>query len=125
MRFYVYLYLYFSLLGCNQSNTITTQSTKKNIVPFANYLKVYLHDNFTEVQIISPTSNKIEKKFALIPHKKTITLSKEFEIIHTPIRNLVALSSNQIGMLNELNQIYKVKGVSNKKYIIYENIFRI
>lgn len=125
MRFYVYLCFYFSILGCNQSNTIPTQSTKKNIVPFANYLKVYLHDNFTEVQIISPTSNKIEKKFALIPHKKTITLSKEYEIIHTPIRNLVALSSNQIGMLNELNQIYKVKGVSNKKYIHNKTVLKL
>ena len=117
MRFYVFLFLYFSLLGCNQRNSISKQSTKKNIVPFANYLKIYLHDNFTEIQIISPTSHKIEKKFALIPNQKKISISNEYEIIHTPIKNLVALSSNQIGMLNVLGQISKIKGVSNKIYI--------
>lgn len=125
MRFYVFLFLCFSLLGCNQRNSLSNQSTKKNIVPFANYLKIYLHDNFTEVQIISPTSHKIEKKFALIPNQKKISISNEYEIIHTPIKNLVALSSNQIGMLNVLGQISKIKGVSNKIYIHNNSVLKL
>lgn len=88
-------------------------------------MKIYRHQNFTEVHIISPKTNKIEKKFALLTSKKKLMLSKEFEIIQTPVKNLIALASNQIGMLNQLNQISKIKGISNKKYIYNRTILQL
>ena len=117
MKFAFFILVSFSILSCKEQRTETTRSHLKNLVPFSNYLKIFNHPTFIEIQIISPSSHQIEKKYALISNFKNSSIPKGYEIIHTPIKNMVALTSNQIGMLNELNQISKIKGISNKKFI--------
>lgn len=117
MKFAFFILICFSIFSCKEHQTETTRSRLKNLVPYSNYLKIFKHQTFVEVQIISPTTHNVEKKYALISNFKNHSIPKGHEIIHTPIKNMVALTSNQIGMLNELNQISKIKGISNKKFV--------
>ena len=110
----------FLLFSCDKSAKITTPpyTNSKNEVEFAQNFRIFKQKQYTEIQIINPENQHIEKRLICYSKKQNKPKQKTDAIyIQTPIKGIICLSSTQIGMLNKINALSNVKGIDNPNYL--------
>ncbi len=120
-KFHFYLIFLLVLVvnsGCsNSTKSGTTESKFLNTVKYAENFKLIKHPFFIELQILDPVKGKVERRFALVNKGESLVLSSNIERIELPVKGMICLSATHIGMLNKLNAISSIKGISNRKYV--------
>jgi iron complex transport system substrate-binding protein len=117
MKIWIWLTFLVLVFGCKPKIKINRNKIA-SIIPYAKYLKVREGNGFVEVKIINPDTEEVEKTLILVPRnqgKPAVTSSSE--IIQVPIKGMICLSATQIGMMDKLNCLSKIKGVSSIKYV--------
>lgn len=113
------LYL-FIVASCGKQDNIKTllNNSNKNEVEYAQNIKIFKEKYHTEIQIINPEKNSIEKRIICFSNKQYLP-KREGNVIYiqTPVKGMVCLSSTHIGMLNKINALSFVKGIDNPNYI--------
>lgn len=115
--------LLFSLLfmACSEQKIAENElfSSDRNLITRAEGFRVFEIENGYRLQFMNPwIADEILADFYLYPD--TLTLSKEQEnknIIRTPLRSIITLSSTQWSPLNRLGEIDIVKGISEASYV--------
>lgn len=116
MKFLLTLFVFAAVLqGCKQNESPLIQSS--SAVIHAQFFKLIKHPDYQELQIISPKTKKVEYRYALVKKDRKLNLSKDLEKIEVPVKNLAALSTTFIGMLNELNALETVKITTDVQYV--------
>ncbi|MBI2258655.1 MAG: ABC transporter substrate-binding protein [Flavobacteriia bacterium] len=113
----IFLYIISSLIivyGCNQTHQNKQElKNNKSIVKYAQYFDIFEYKNGYKLQIINPDNGNIEKTFFVNKH----SINKEKNQIKVPIKSIICLSGTDIGYINKLNKIEKIKGISQLKYL--------
>lgn len=113
------------LLGCqNDSKDISTAIAKKgSVIKHATHLQIFEEDSIIRIHIVR--SDKKGSLFKLIlSNKKPSSIPEGYSFIQTPITDIAALSSTQIGMLSKLDAISSIRAVSNEKYVYNPDLLK-
>lgn len=92
-------------------------SFEQNLIKYAEGVRVFKIENGYRMQFLNPwIEGKLLADFFLYPD--TLKLAKKQEnVIRTPLRSLITLSSTQWSPLNQLDEIAIVKGISESSYV--------
>lgn len=84
-------------------------------IKYAKGFKIELHEGYKEIVVLNPwNKGEVFQKYYLIPRntKNTIDLPSDGQVIEVPIKNIAALSSTQIGVLDHLGVLDRIVAVS-------------
>lgn len=104
------------LISCDTEKAKNSEHLQYSITQYASQLRIFDEDSLVRVHIIRSDAKQTHFKMVLAdrkPHK----IPDGYVFIQTPVKNIAALSSTQIGMLQKLNAINAISAVSNKNYI--------
>lgn len=112
MKLHLLFFIFFFLFSCQESKKETTNS-EENIVQYAQHLSIIESKNGTQIIIKSPETGEIEQDW-FIPNQmvKATNLLKG-----VPFNRLTVLSSTHVGMLEKLEAIDLIVGITDKKYV--------
>ncbi len=84
----------------------------KNIVRYAQHLRITENKLSTKIEILSPETGQVEKEMNV---SNQMVKTKHF--IQVPLERLSVLSSTHVGMLAKLNAIESIVGITHQKYV--------
>lgn len=114
-KYVSFLFLIGFLIGCTEKETeYQKYNNSENLIQFAQTLEIFQDSNHVKVHIVNP-ENKLVYKYYLASNQNN--LPTDYIFIKTPISSLITLSGTHIGMLSKIDQISKIVGVSDRKYI--------
>jgi iron complex transport system substrate-binding protein len=97
------------LTACQGQSSKEIKEEGKSIVQYAKHFAIIPNENGCVIQIFSPEDHSVEK---------TIEINnKKAKISAYPIEKMAVLSSTHVGMLNKLDAIDRIVGVSSSLYI--------
>lgn len=116
--------LLFLFGSCNKSRGDYDQLNNygKNQIKFAKYLQIKKGFKKTLIEIVNPQNQKIQR--FILSEKAPLKLTKGVTFIKIPIASFIVLSSTHIGMLSKLNQIKRIRGISDVKYVFNPNLIQ-
>ncbi len=121
MKILLFTLLYlFIFVSCGKQENVkpSLSNSNKNEVEYAQNFKIFRQKHITEIQIVNPENNSIEKRIICYSSEQYIPKKNEHIIyIKIPVKGMVCLSSTHIGMLNKINALDVVKGIENPAYI--------
>ena len=79
---------------------------------------------YKQLIIRNPKTLKVETTYALIPRNSKMKRPENLKIIEVPVRNMAALSTSFIGMLNAIGSIDVIKATTEKQYIYNNQLIR-
>lgn len=99
--------------------TVTDQQSKKKTgaIKHAEHFQLVQVDNYQMLSIYHPKTHQLAARFALVNRGEKPQLAKDIPVISIPVRNMAALSSTFIGMLNELNALTTVSMTTSADYL--------
>jgi iron complex transport system substrate-binding protein len=104
-----------SIIGCAQKRpSKSTIQKRENLISYAQTLEIFEDSNSIKVHIINPENKHVYKLYLA---RDTKNIPAEYTYIKTPVNSIIALSGTHIGMLSKIDEISKIVGVSDKKYI--------
>jgi len=107
--------LVFALFSCTPAKVTETASANDTVIAYAQHLQIFYEDSVVRIHILRGEENT---SFKLILSDQPIKqIPKGYIFLQTPVKQIAALSSTQIGMLDKLESISSIRAVSNKKYI--------
>jgi iron complex transport system substrate-binding protein len=104
------------MVACTET-PVYEKVTGANQVVYAKHFRLFARNGYDELVILSPKSGKVETRYALVPRGTQPRVEKELVSIEVPVKNVAALSTTFIGMLNELNALDVVKASTDKQYV--------
>lgn len=108
-------------LSCNKKDSKTSASTKAEVLElqYAKGFQVEVTDQYTHITIRNPWDTvAILNSYILVDRAKDLPSNlPKGSIIRTPVQSVVATSTLQCSILNELNSVELVKGVCEPEYI--------
>lgn len=114
-KYVPFLFLIGLFFGCSEKKTENhAVHTSENQINFAQTLEIFQDSNHVKVHIVNP-ENKLVYKYYLARNDKNIPT--EYTFIKTPVSSIIALSGTHIGMLSKIDQVSRIVGVSDRKYI--------
>lgn len=106
------------LLGCNQPvKQHHKQQPVGEAVSYAKHFSITHRGEYTELVILNPENGSVEQRYGLV--KKTFKgkLPEGFIPIEVPLKSVIALSGTHIGMMNKLECLNAIEGISSAKYV--------
>jgi iron complex transport system substrate-binding protein len=119
----IFALLFFGLIGCSPGGNKTTLSAKRiDLLPisYAKGFKIEKFKYYEKVTVLSPwqRSRGISFEYFLVPFNKEVpTEIKGKQIIRTPIKRIICLSTSHIGFLGALNEIGSLIGLSGSGFV--------
>lgn len=120
MKFMFILFIGLFLVACGTSSQQT--SAQNGHIKYATNFQIIEKDSYQLLQLYHPKSHKIEASFALVRRGEHPTVPENTPTISVPVRNMAALSSTFIGMLNELHSLDCVKMTTSENYLWNKSI---
>lgn len=120
-RFQLFSLLLF-ITSCVQNNSLKKENKEINLIKYAQNIQIIEEGKVVKVHIFNSQSNKTLKY--LLSKDKSVTDQKGYIRITIPIRSIITLSGTHIGMLSKINELDKIVGVSDKKYIYNPKILK-
>ena len=115
MKFISVLFFLLIFIACTQNKSKEEYSIKNPLIKYAKNLEILEQKDFVLVHLKDPESHKIVQRIALI--KNNSKAPTGYSVIKTPITSVIALSATHIGMLEKLNSLPLVTGISSHLYI--------
>jgi len=115
--------LVIGLYSCNQGTKNTAQSANRSTllpISYAKGFKVENFGNYKKLTVLSPwqKSNGVSFDYYLVVQNKDVPDElKGKQIIRTPVKRIICLSTSHIGFLSALNEIGSLKGLSGTDYV--------
>ena len=112
------------LTSCIDSDSNKNQSINnewKSETRHSKYLKIYSNQKGVRIEISHPDIRNQTYKYFIPKHKKS-PIPIGYIALSNKAKSMIVLSSTHIGMLKELNELDKIKGVVSKKYIYNKEI---
>lgn len=117
--------LFFSILlifaACATKEKPTTLKTG-TVIRYAKTLNITEHGTHTEINIVHPEHKTVQS--FILSKEKPEQLNAGQTWIKIPVTSMITLSGTHIGMLSVLNELKRIKGVSNQKYIYNKSIIK-
>lgn len=114
----LYIFVCIALLSaCSSSSNQTEKVNKENQIECAKRFQLIQKEGYKELNVISPQTGKIETSYALVPRAHPVNVASKYTKIEVPVKNMVALSSTFIGMLNEIDALDCLKGTTDLAYV--------
>jgi iron complex transport system substrate-binding protein len=111
---------YFSVLiflsACIPEKKTVETANFENEIRYATNLEISKNGDQVLVHLMNPENTEIERRYCLIKNEGEI-IPKGYQVIHVPIKSIIALSSTHIGMLSKIHESNRIIGVSSSKYI--------
>ena len=104
------------LFSCNTEKAKNSEHNKDSETQYASHLRIYDEDSLVRVHIIRSDARQTHFKI-LLADRKPHKVPEGYIFIQTPVKNIAALSSTQIGMLQKVSALDVISAVSNKNYI--------
>lgn len=101
----------------SSDSTITGQSLS---VSYAKGFAIIDHGKYRKITVLDPweQSTGMSFEYYLIDHEKNIPVElKGKQIIRTPVRSVICLSTSHIGFLRALNEITSLKALSGAAFV--------
>ena len=111
--------IYSSCIESSSNESQSNQKEWKSETKHSKYLKIYSNQKGVRIDISHPDISSQSYKY-FIPKNKDASIPIGYIQLSNKIKSMIVLSSTHIGMLKELNELDKIKGVVSKKYI-YNN----
>ncbi|MFT7344107.1 MAG: iron complex transport system substrate-binding protein [Lentimonas sp.] len=108
---FLFLLITLVLSSCQSKTGTKNIDNKGNIIRYAKNLSIVENDGQTIIQILAPDDQKVENTYILDKN-------------HKPFTKIAALSSTHIGMLNKLDAISFVVGISNSLYTYNKQLLK-
>lgn len=96
----------------NSISQIETAKSDTIINQYAETFRIIEHDNFTEIQILNTENAEVEFRYSIGESN-----DKNVDEINSELSRVVALSATHIGMMEELELLDKIVGISDDKYL--------
>ncbi|MFA7274714.1 MAG: ABC transporter substrate-binding protein [Crocinitomicaceae bacterium] len=113
MRFFHFILLAtFLLFSCSEKNDKSKLSNDRNIAEYATNLRILEGTLSTKIEILSPETGKVEQTWWISKDK-----SEKANHIQSPCTKMVTLSSTHVGMLEKLQAIPSIVGITNELYV--------
>ena len=120
-RFLLLISIAMLTLSCNKKDSKTSAPTKAEVLElqYAKGFQVEVTDQYTHITIRNPWDTvAILNSYILVDRAKDLPSNlPKGSIIRTPVQSVVATSTLQCSILNELNSVELVKGVCEPEYI--------
>ena len=113
----ILFFLLLGLFGCTSNVRKTDKNAGKNQIKFAKHVEIRSVNGYDQLHILNPKTHQVETRFALVEANSKAVVPANYIKIEVPIRNLVALSSTFIGMLDAIKALDCIVGTTNKDYI--------
>jgi iron complex transport system substrate-binding protein len=120
----IFALLLFGFNSCNPGANKTPNSTNKSTlmpVSYARGFKIEIFSNYKKLTVLSPWQNSqgISFEYYLVPQNKEIPdeLTGK-EIIRTPVKKVICLSTSHVGFLSVLNVTNSIKGISGPGFVL-------
>ncbi|MDR1682328.1 MAG: ABC transporter substrate-binding protein, partial [Candidatus Symbiothrix sp.] len=113
------------LFACNPSGKETHSDIAGNdTIRYAQGFRIETHTDFQILQIMNPWhSGKVLQTYILVPKNEQLPDSlPEGLVIRTPLQRTVAFSSVVCGMMNELQVLPSLVGVTESQYIVIPEV---
>lgn len=120
--------IFMIFLFANCDNTKQKQNIEQktsNQIKYSSLFDINKFENYKKISIFDPwNKDKVLKTYYLVPNyiSDLKNIPNDGIIVRTPVKNVIALSSTQIGILNSLKQINSIKAVAEKKLIYNQQI---
>jgi iron complex transport system substrate-binding protein len=127
---WIFALLFYGLISCNPGANRTPHMTSASSlfpISYARGFKIEKYSNYKKITVLSPwqKSQGVSFEYYLVPqHKEIPEELKGMQIIRTPIKKIICLSTSHIGFLNALNEIGSLKGLSGADYVSDTNVIR-
>ena len=119
----VFALLVFGLISCNPGAKKTClNNNRSTLLPifYAKGFKIENFSNYKKLWVLSPwqKSQGVNFEYYLVPQNKDIPQElKSKQIIRTPVKRVICLSTSHIGFLRALNVLNSLKGLSGAQYV--------
>lgn len=119
----IFAFLVFGLISCNPGTQKTHTSIDRNTllpISYAKGFSIEYFNNYKKLTVLSPwqKSQGVSFEYYLVPQNKEIPQElKGKQIIRTPVKRVICLSTSHIGFLSALNEIGSLKGLSGAQYV--------
>lgn len=100
------------LLSCEDGKEKFDQANGKNKIEFASNLRIFENSHSTKIEILSPETGKVEQTWWISKDQ-----SEKTNHIQSPCTKMVTLSSTHVGMLDKLNTVSSIVGITNELYV--------
>ena len=124
LRIYLIAFQLVIFTSCIQSDSNKKQSDEKewkSETKHSKYLKIYCDQKGVRIHILHPDIKNQSYKY-FIPKNKHSKLPDGYTTLSNKSKSMIVLSSTHIGMLQELKELDRIKGVVSKKYIYNKKI---
>ncbi|MCC6700020.1 MAG: ABC transporter substrate-binding protein [Fluviicola sp.] len=116
-RLLIVFLVFVQIVGCDSKQNQHIPDEQSSEIKFAKHFNLINRKDYKELQIISPKTNQIEHRYALVKKGVKLNLPETTEQIEIPVKNMAALSTTFIGMLNELKALDVVKITTDVQYV--------
>jgi iron complex transport system substrate-binding protein len=100
------------LLSCHDGKEKFNHGSGKNKIEFASNLRIFDYLHSTKIEILSPETGKVEQTWWISKDK-----AEKANHIQSPCAKMVTLSSTHVGMLEKIQAISSIVGITNELYV--------
>ncbi len=114
--------LTFGLISCHTGEnkpSPSKESYKLMPVSYAKGFRTEIYSHYQKLVVLSPWQNSNGQQFEyyLVPENKEIPKElKGKEIIRTPVKRVICMSTSHLGFLSALNEVGSIKGLSGMNF---------
>lgn len=91
---------------------------------YAKLVSIEQHLGYKELIIRNPKTLKTESKYVLFPRNSKMKRPQGAAIIEVPVRNMAALSTSFIGMLDAIGSTEVIKATTEEQYISNQQVLK-
>jgi iron complex transport system substrate-binding protein len=127
----IFALLAVGLISCNPGAKKTSQSSSQSTllpISYAKGFKIENFGNYKKLTVLSPwqKSKGVSFEYYLVSQNKDIPDElKGKQIIRTPVKRIICLSTSHIGFLSALNEIGSLKGLSGAQYVSDTTVIQV
>ncbi len=118
---------FFSCIGkVDERGDASIISNEENIIEQASLLRVAVRDGYRIMEVVNAwDTTKLLRRYILVQHGKKLPNKLPVgEVVRVPVNRIVAYTSVDIGSLAAIDEVDKVVGVCEAKYIQYHKVKR-
>ena len=119
----IFAFLLLGLVGCTPGAKKTSLSSNQSTsipISYAKGFKIENFGNYKKLTVVSPwqKSQGVSFEYYLVPQNKEIPQElKDKQIIRTPVKRIICLSTSHIGFLSALHETGSLKGLSGADFV--------
>lgn len=115
--------LFLFLFSCTTKKTGSDGGTVTGF-RYARLVSLEQRTGYKELIVKNPKTLKVESRYALLPRNSKMKRPDKLPVIEVPVRNMAALSTSFIGMLDAINSVEVVKATTEEQYISNKQVLK-